>query len=233
MEARAAFGRSAAVWSMVGHVIGLGDRHGDNVLMDNASGECVHVDFDVLFDKGMVLTRPEIVPFRFTPNMLDAMGLAGYEGIFRRVSETTMQTLRSQKDVLISVLDPLIHDPLVEWNKTKKSQSVPDTVGSRQQQVAVRNTGGDIPSTAQGGESESTDAVLMVRKIDERLNGIYNAGTEQQRRNNRNLSAGSRGGLLAAPNTALEVRGQVHRLLKEATDDHNLARMYIGWMPFL
>jgi len=233
MEARAAFGRSAAVWSMVGHVIGLGDRHGDNVLMDNASGECVHVDFDVLFDKGMVLTRPEIVPFRLTPNMLDAMGLAGYEGIFRRVSETTMQTLRSQKDVLISVLDPLIHDPLVEWNKTKKSQSIPDTVGSRQQQVAARTTGGDIPSTAQGGESESTDAVLMVRKIDERLNGIYNAGTEQQRRNNRNLSAGSRGSLLAAPNTALEVRGQVHRLLKEATDDHNLARMYIGWMPFL
>lgn len=233
MEARTAFGRSAAVWSMVGHVIGLGDRHGDNVLMDNASGECVHVDFDVLFDKGMVLTRPEIVPFRLTPNMLDALGLAGYEGIFRRVSETTMQTLRSQKDVLISVLDPLIHDPLVEWNKTKKSQAVADTVGSRQQQYAARNTVGDIPSTAQGGESESTDAVLMVRKIDERLNGIYNAGTEQQRRNNRNLSAGSRGSLLAAPNTALEVRGQVHRLLKEATDDHNLARMYIGWMPFL
>jgi hypothetical protein len=233
MEARTAFGRSAAVWSMVGHVIGLGDRHGDNVLLDNASGECVHVDFDVLFDKGMVLTRPEIVPFRLTPNMLDAMGLAGYEGIFRRVSESTMQTLRSQKDVLISVLDPLIHDPLVEWNKTKKSQAVAETAGSRQQQVAVRSIAGEIPSTAQGGESESTDAVFMVQKIDERLNGIYNAGTEQQRRNNRNLSAGSRGSLSAAPNSALEVRGQVHRLLKEATDDHNLARMYIGWMPFL
>jgi serine/threonine-protein kinase ATR len=48
-EARVTFARSAAVWSMVGHVIGLGDRHGENILMDKGSGECVHVDFDCAF----------------------------------------------------------------------------------------------------------------------------------------------------------------------------------------
>ena len=45
-EARVAFSRSAAAWSMVGHVVGLGDRHGENILLDRAAGECVHVDFD-------------------------------------------------------------------------------------------------------------------------------------------------------------------------------------------
>lgn len=43
--------RSAAVWSSVGHVVGLGDRHGENLLIHTESGECVHVDFDCLFDK--------------------------------------------------------------------------------------------------------------------------------------------------------------------------------------
>ncbi len=43
--------RSAAVWSSVGHVVGLGDRHGENILIHTESGECVHVDFDCLFDK--------------------------------------------------------------------------------------------------------------------------------------------------------------------------------------
>lgn len=61
---RLAFSRSVAVWSMVGHIIGLGDRHGDNILLDTTTGECVHVDFDCLFDKGLTLPTPEIVPFR-------------------------------------------------------------------------------------------------------------------------------------------------------------------------
>ena len=67
LDARAAFTRSAAVWSAVGHVVGLGDRHTENILLDTTNGECVHVDFDCLFDKGLTLARPEIVPFRLTP----------------------------------------------------------------------------------------------------------------------------------------------------------------------
>lgn len=45
-EARNRFTLSAAAWSAVGHVIGLGDRHSENILVDTSSGECVHVDFD-------------------------------------------------------------------------------------------------------------------------------------------------------------------------------------------
>ena len=44
-------------WSGVGHVIGLGDRHTENILLDVTNGECVHVDFDCLFDKGLSLAR--------------------------------------------------------------------------------------------------------------------------------------------------------------------------------
>jgi hypothetical protein len=32
--ARLAYARSMAAWSAVGHVVGLGDRHGENILMD-------------------------------------------------------------------------------------------------------------------------------------------------------------------------------------------------------
>lgn len=45
-EARQRFTLTAAAWSAVGHVIGLGDRHSENILIDTSSGECVHVDFD-------------------------------------------------------------------------------------------------------------------------------------------------------------------------------------------
>lgn len=37
--------------SMVGYILGLGDRHGENILFDSFTGECVHVDFNCLFNK--------------------------------------------------------------------------------------------------------------------------------------------------------------------------------------
>lgn len=111
-EARLCFTRSAAVWSMVGHIVGLGDRHGENILIDSTNGECVHVDFDCLFDKGLKLKVPEIVPFRLTPNMIDAFGLTGYEGVYRRVSQVTMELMRNHKETLVTVLESFIHDPV-------------------------------------------------------------------------------------------------------------------------
>ena len=46
------YSRSIAVMSVIGYIIGLGDRHLDNILMDFNSGEIVHIDYNVCFDKG-------------------------------------------------------------------------------------------------------------------------------------------------------------------------------------
>lgn len=58
----------------------LGDRHAENILFDSSNGDCVHVDVNMLFDKGQQLNVPEIVPFRLTQNLVDGMGVLGYEG---------------------------------------------------------------------------------------------------------------------------------------------------------
>jgi serine/threonine-protein kinase ATR len=89
-------------------------------LFDAATGDCVHVDFNCLFDKGQSFEKPEKVPFRLTPNLVDAMGLSGLEGVFRKVCELTLQVLRSNRETLLSVLETFIHDPLVEWSKDTK-----------------------------------------------------------------------------------------------------------------
>ena len=111
--ARNNYVRTTAVMSMVGYVIGLGDRHLENILLDVKSGEVVHVDFNCLFNRGEKLEVPEIVPFRLTHNMVDAMGLTGYEGHFRRTCEETMRVMRAHCDMLMSVLNPFVFDPFV------------------------------------------------------------------------------------------------------------------------
>lgn len=43
--------RSAAVTSMVGWVLGIGDRHCSNILIDQITGELVHIDFGIVFEE--------------------------------------------------------------------------------------------------------------------------------------------------------------------------------------
>jgi serine/threonine-protein kinase ATR len=57
-EARLRFTLSAASWSAIGHIIGLGDRHSENILVETTTGRLLHVDFDCIFDKGLNLPRP-------------------------------------------------------------------------------------------------------------------------------------------------------------------------------
>ncbi|TFK25977.1 atypical/PIKK/ATR protein kinase [Coprinopsis marcescibilis] len=120
LESRLNYSRTAAVMSMVGFILGLGDRHCENILLDVNSGDVVHVDFNCLFEKGKALQTPERVPFRLTQNLVDGLGITGVEGVFRISCELTMEVLKGNKDSLMSVLDAFIHDPLVEWEDEKR-----------------------------------------------------------------------------------------------------------------
>ncbi|RMZ90148.1 hypothetical protein DV736_g2616, partial [Chaetothyriales sp. CBS 134916] len=126
-NARLCYTRACAVMSIVGHVLGLGDRHGENILFEEDNGSLMHVDFNCLFDKGLTFEKPEYVPFRLTHNMVDAMGAYGYEGPFRRSSEITLQLLRSNEDALMTILETFMHDPTTDFleKERRKKKAVP------------------------------------------------------------------------------------------------------------
>lgn len=126
-RARTNFVRTAAVMSMVGFILGLGDRHGENILLDRTCGDVVHVDFNCLFNRGESLEVPEVVPFRSTRNIIDAMGPLGFEGPFRKACEVTLKLVRQESGMLRTVVETFLHDPLVEWQQKNRSH----TAGSR------------------------------------------------------------------------------------------------------
>ncbi len=70
----AIFSRSLAVSSMIGYVIGLGDSHLDNILLDLIDRSVLHIYWNVCFEKGMHLAVPQTVPFRLTPGLQYALG---------------------------------------------------------------------------------------------------------------------------------------------------------------
>lgn len=120
--ARKGFTTTAAVMSIVGYIIGLGDRHCENILFFKKNGSVLHIDFDCLFDKGATLPTPEIVPFRLTQNMVDAMGITGIEGTFRITCEVTAQLVRENEAPLMNILETLLYDPLLDWKTQENPQ---------------------------------------------------------------------------------------------------------------
>ena len=111
-----AYTRSVATNSMVGHILGLGDRHTNNILIDNSTGEVIHIDLGIAFDQGKVLPTPETIPFRLTRDIVDGFGASGVEGVFRQCCEHSMKVLRDNSSAVLTVLEVLLHDPLYNWS---------------------------------------------------------------------------------------------------------------------
>ncbi|KAK0732792.1 hypothetical protein B0T21DRAFT_402849 [Apiosordaria backusii] len=155
---RTAYTRTTAAISMLGHVLGLGDRHGHNILLDTKTGEVVHIDLGVAFEMGRVLPVPELVPFRLTRDIVDGMGITKTEGVFRRCCEFTLDALREEAGSIQTVLDSLRFDTLYQWSIS------PENGGG-----GGGGGGGEVRKMKGGGSnvnepSEADRAIEVVKK---------------------------------------------------------------------
>ncbi|XP_019226683.1 PREDICTED: serine/threonine-protein kinase TOR isoform X1 [Nicotiana attenuata] len=106
LDRRTNYTRSLAVMSMVGYLLGLGDRHPSNLMLHRYSGKILHIDFGDCFEASMNREKfPEKVPFRLTRMLVKAMEVSGIEGNFRSTCENVMQVLRLHKDSVMAMME--------------------------------------------------------------------------------------------------------------------------------
>ena len=130
LERRTNYSRSLAVMSMVGYILGLGDRHPSNLMLDRESGKLLHIDFGDCFEVAMNRAKfPEKIPFRLTRMLINALEVSGIEGSFRLTCEKTMSVLRENRDSLVAMLEAFVYDPLISWrllNSNKGKEAAKD-----------------------------------------------------------------------------------------------------------
>ena len=211
-EKRLSYTRSMAVASIVGHMVGLGDRHSQNILLDKLTGEVIHIDLGIAFDQGKSLPVPELVPFRLTRDLVDALGVVGVRGVFTKSCENVVHTLREHHANLVTIAQVFLHDPLSKWllrinaNAANERTGVVDLeTDESTEPLAAMKPGGLLLEEA---GSRNTKAASTLLRFKQKL-----LGQEE--------------------GVALSVAGQVQHLITAAQDERKLALMYPGWAAWV
>jgi DNA-dependent protein kinase catalytic subunit len=120
---RGRFAASLAGLSIASYVLGIGDRHLQNFLVDTVTGELVSIDFGHAFGSATSqIPVPELVPFRLSPQMVYALGPLGAERIAPIMSRT-FSAMQSKKDLLLSIASLFLAEPLRVWLKEVQPNS--------------------------------------------------------------------------------------------------------------
>ncbi|OHT07404.1 PIKK family atypical protein kinase [Tritrichomonas foetus] len=228
------FAISNAVMSIVGYIIGLGDRHPSNLLMDRFTGKVVHIDFGDSFERAATRPyKPEIVPFRLTRMMVRAMGITGVDGPFRNTFITMSQMLRDNRRVLLMVLAIFVQEPLVDPDNLIEEARVNQVEDENSQfGFSMKRSNSVIHSiknvsmgTLYRSTSKSTFEVERGEWDDYFGDEVSNA--EVRDRVKKKLM-----GRDFEEGVTLGVEEQADRLIESATNIFNLAKLYNGWFPF-
>ncbi|KAK9058046.1 hypothetical protein SSX86_022886 [Deinandra increscens subsp. villosa] len=253
LDRRTNYTRSLAVMSMVGYLLGLGDRHPSNLMLHRFSGKILHIDFGDCFEASMNREKfPEKVPFRLTRMLVKAMEVSGLEGNFRSTCENVMQVLRTNKDSVMAMMEAFVHDPLINWrlfNFNEVTQM--STLATTNAQPAVNGeeaaTNHLLQPQRGARERELLQAVHQLGDANEVLNerAVVVMARMSNKLTGRDFSTCS-----ALPTTlpsadnslisgdtrevdhGLSVKLQVQKLILQATSHENLCQNYVGWCPF-
>ena len=254
LDRRTNYTRSLAVMSMVGYILGLGDRHPSNLMLDRVTGKIIHIDFGDCFEVAMHREKyPERVPFRLTRMLTYAMEVSNIEGSYRTTCEHVMRVLRSNKESVMAVLEAVssflflyaylftnitlqfIHDPLLTWrlNHRDTSPVEPNYPSERRQSIMVgdpNNPNGNDPHQMPSivGRPRHRSSVAPPQNNDVDAKEVQNARALQVLSRVKEKLTGKDFG----KGEELRTEMQVDRLIKEATNLENLCQHYIGWCSF-
>ncbi|KAL3621059.1 hypothetical protein CASFOL_035971 [Castilleja foliolosa] len=246
LDRRTNYTRSLAVMSMVGYLLGLGDRHPSNLMLHRYSGKILHIDFGDCFEASMNREKfPEKVPFRLTRMLVKAMEVSGIEGNFRSTCESVMQVLRTNKDSVMAMMEAFVHDPLINWRlfninevpqTTQLAVSGEDSPGPCKELmlqpprvVREREIVQAVNQLGDANEVLNEKAVIVMDRMTHKLTGKdFSSLPSSPIQNSVDHSILIPDDDTHEDDNVLSVKLQVQKLILQATSSENLCQNYVG-----
>eukprot|EP01063_Lacrimia_lanifica_P031641 TRINITY_DN5264_c0_g1_i1.p1 TRINITY_DN5264_c0_g1~~TRINITY_DN5264_c0_g1_i1.p1 ORF type:complete len:2741 (+),score=986.98 TRINITY_DN5264_c0_g1_i1:951-8225(+) len=237
-DARSRFTSSYAAASVAQWLVGIGDRHLDNFLVDKRTCDIVPIDFGHAFGTATELLHiPELMPFRLTPQLCGVWAPLGAT-LLRGGMTAALTALQDSKHLILDVLSVFVREPLATWQRTALRKH-------RKGKVAKEDT----PATATA--PHDAYAAAKIKNVTQKLNlvnpwvpiaedlagnsiaaattlkhphGMAHARAILKGRPGRNVRAD-------VPDTCRSTDEQVACLIDMASDPNILCRTYMGWAP--
>ncbi|XBW37714.1 hypothetical protein QEN19_003298 [Hanseniaspora menglaensis] len=226
---------SLAVTSIIGYILGIGDRHMSNILVNCDTGELVHIDFGITFDAGKHLRIPELVPFRFTKDISDALGIYQDYHTVDRFFEDVYKKVRVDKSMVMLFLENLKLDPLYKWSLNA------DEMYFKNNGFLEEFTEPNISSVY--GNSEIPDSPIFTKKqklaIDNKYKGLSIVHIKKKIKAGDSIAEQHSAKCLSVVLDKLQggserqsTESVVQMLLRDAQSSNNLGIIFYGWAPF-
>ncbi|XP_067836012.1 DNA-dependent protein kinase catalytic subunit isoform X2 [Heptranchias perlo] len=120
---RSHFASSHALMCVSHWILGIGDRHLSNFMINLETGGMVGIDFGHAFGSAtQFLPVPELMPFRLTHQFLNLMLPMKESGLIYSIMVHGLRAFRLDPDLLLSTMDVFVKEPSLDWKNLELKQ---------------------------------------------------------------------------------------------------------------
>ncbi|XP_073344741.1 DNA-dependent protein kinase catalytic subunit [Pagrus major] len=231
LSLRSHFISSHALLCVSHWILGIGDRHLSNFMINMETGGMIGIDFGHAFGSAtQFLPVPEIMPFRLTQQFVNLMQPLKESGLIQSVMVHSLRAYRAEPDLLLNTMDVFVKEPSLDWKnfelkQLKKGGTWTEDVNTKEinwyplQKVsfARRKLEGANPAAI------TSEELRLGFEKEKAFSGMQSValGTKEH-----NIRA-------KLPAAGLSVEKQVDCLLDQAMDPNVLGRVWVGWEPWV
>lgn len=232
---------SYAVASTCQYILGIGDRHLSNWMIDLKTGRAIGIDFGMAFGHAtMNIPVPELMPIRLTRQILKLIAPLEQSGLFESSMYHTLKALRENNDLLMCILDVFIKEPSIDWIGSAFRIAKKNLNEEMQYSMGVQYAKGRVNSAKH--KLYGINPCVITKE--DLLNGIHKDSKYLKYFLQVLLGLGvtdEESNLVLERACLLKEKGEKYRLsveeqvrciIEQSTDLNILGRTWIGWQPF-
>ncbi|XP_068603907.1 DNA-dependent protein kinase catalytic subunit [Brachionichthys hirsutus] len=231
LSLRSHFLSSHALLCVSQWVLGIGDRHLSNFMVNMETGGMIGIDFGHAFGSAtQFLPVPELMPFRLTQQFVNLMQPLKESGLVHSVMVHSLRAYSTEPELLLNTMDVFVKEPSLDWKnfelkQLKKGGSWTKEVNTKEiswyplQKVnfARRKLEGANPAAI------TSDELKLGFEKDAAFAGMQSVALGTKEHNVR----------ARLPAAGLSVEDQVDCLLDQAMDPNVLGRVWVGWESWI
>ncbi|XP_028288750.1 DNA-dependent protein kinase catalytic subunit isoform X2 [Parambassis ranga] len=231
LSLRSHFISSHALLCVSHWILGIGDRHLSNFMVNMETGGMIGIDFGHAFGSAtQFLPVPELMPFRLTQQFVNLMQPLKKSGLIQSIMVHSLRAYRAEPDLLLNTMDVFVKEPSLDWKnfelkQLKKGGTWTESVDTKEinwyplQKVnfARRKLEGANPAVI------TSEELKLGFEKDPAFSGMQSVALGAEEHNIR----------AKLPAEGLSAEKQVDCLLDQATDPNVLGRVWVGWEPWI